>query len=106
MATRRIETGMGADAGRGIDHARSGHADDKVSPAARSRRDRATMTEAARNRSSVRSPGATRDCAVTTARARIRPTTASAEPARTIIRPRPESPSHARWERTREEITD
>jgi hypothetical protein len=106
MAPRRIETGMGADTRRGIDHAHSGHADVMVSPAARSRRDRVTMTEAARNRSSVRSPGTTRDCAVATAYAPSRPTTASAEPARTIIRPRRESPSHAGWERTGEEITD
>jgi hypothetical protein len=106
MAMRRIETGIGADADRGIDHAHSGHAADMVSPAARSRRDRATMAEAARNRSSVRSPGVTRDCAVATAYARSQPTTASAEPARTIIRPRHESPSHAGWERTGEGVTD
>jgi len=96
---------MGAVAGRVIDHARSGRTAISVSPTARSRRDRATKTEAARNRSSVRSPGTPRDCAVATTSARSRPTTASAGPARWVIRPQPESPSRAGWERTRKEVT-
>jgi hypothetical protein len=76
---------MGADADRVIDHACSGRTTTFV-PTARSRRDSATTTEAARNRSSVRSPGFPRDCAVASANARSRPTTASAELARWIIR--------------------
>ena len=101
----RIETGMDAIADRVIDHARSGRTTVTVEPTTRSRRDRTTVMAVARNRSSVRSPGISRDCAVATANARSRPKTASAEPARSIIRLQRESPNRAGWEKTRDEVT-
>jgi hypothetical protein len=96
---------MNAEAGRVIDHARSGRTDGTADPAARCRRDRTTVMTVARNRSSVRSPGISRDCAVATANARSRPKTASAEPACSIIRLQRESPNRAGWEKIRDGVT-
>jgi hypothetical protein len=97
---------MDAIADRVIDHARSGRTTFPVEPVTHRRRDRTAMMAVARNRSSVRSPGIARDCAVATANARRRPTTASAELARWFIRLGRESPRRTGCERTREEITN